>query len=159
MLKKIKEFLKYDNRMKIILLEAFLLLGWARILKSIPFSKVAPFLGEKLAETPTHINEENRSSLKEVSKAIEIMSRHTLWESKCLVQAMAAMNMLKRREIESTLYMGMAKDEQGALIAHAWLRSGSFYVTGSEGMERFTVVGTFANNVSNKRMKGEVNGS
>lgn len=158
MLKKIKGFLKYNNRMKILLLEAFLLLGWARILKSIPFSKVAPFLGEKSAETPTYTNEENRSNLKEVSKAIEIMSRHTVWESKCLVQAMAAMNMLKRRKIESTLYMGMAKDEKGALIAHAWLRSGSFYVTGSEGMERFTVVGTFANNVSNKRMEGEVNG-
>ncbi|MCY9026858.1 lasso peptide biosynthesis B2 protein [Priestia megaterium] len=158
MLKKIKGFMKYDNRTKLLLLETFFVLGWARILKSIPFSKVAPYLGEKSVETLTYTNEEKRSKLNEISKAIEIMSRHTLWESKCLVQAMAAMNMLKRRQIESTLYMGMAKDEQGALIAHAWLRSGSFYVTGSEGMERFTVVGTFANNVSNKRMEGEVNG-
>ncbi|MGG0492193.1 lasso peptide biosynthesis B2 protein [Priestia megaterium] len=159
MLKKIKGFMKYNSQAKILLLEAFFLLAWARILKSIPFSKVAPFLGERSAETLTYPNEENRGNLKEVSKAIEIMSRHTLWESKCLVQAMAAMKMLKRRKIESTLYMGMAKDEHGALIAHAWLRSGSFYVTGSEGMERFTVVGTFANSVSNKRMEGEANGS
>ncbi|MED4063763.1 lasso peptide biosynthesis B2 protein [Priestia megaterium] len=159
MLKKIKGFMKYNSQTKILLLEAFFLLGWARILKSIPFSKVAPFLGKKSVETLTYPNEENRSNLKEVSKAIEIMSRHTLWESKCLVQAIAAMKMLNRRKIESTLYMGMAKDEHGALIAHAWLRSGSFYVTGSEGMERFTVVGTFANSVSNKRMEGEVNGS
>jgi len=145
--------------MKIILLEAFVLLGWSRILKSIPFSKVAPFLGEKSAETASCVDERNKSKLNDISKAIAIMSHHTLWESKCLVQALAAMNMLKRRKIESTLYMGMAKDEKGSLIAHAWLRSGSFYVTGAEGMERFTVVGTFANSVSNKRMEGEVNGS
>jgi len=159
MLKKIKGFLKYDNRMKLLLLETFFVLGWARILKSIPFAKVAPFLGERSAETPDYVNERNRSKLNEISKGIAIMSHHTLWESKCLVQALAAMNMLKRRKIESTLYMGMAKDEKGSLIAHAWLRSGSCYVTGSEGMERFTVVGTFANNASNKRMEGEVNGS
>ena len=29
----------------------------------------------------------------------------------------------------------------GELIAHAWLRSGPFYITGAEVMERFTVVG------------------
>ncbi|MED4043736.1 lasso peptide biosynthesis B2 protein [Priestia aryabhattai] len=159
MLKKINGFMKYDNRMKKVLLEAFFMLGWARILKSIPFSKVAPYLGEKSAETPTYLNEESRRNLNEVSNAIEVMSRHTFWESKCLVQAMAAIKMLKRRKIESTLYMGIAKDEHGALIAHAWIRSGSFYVTGSQGMERFTVVATFAHNVSNKTLEGEVNGS
>ena len=62
---------------------------------------------------------------------------------------MAAMKMLEKRGIESTLYLGMAKDETGALIAHAWLRSGPFYITGSEGMERFTVVGKFAKRINN----------
>ena len=47
------------------------------------------------------------------------------------------MKMLERRKIESTLYLGTAKDENGKMIAHAWLRSGPFYITGAEGMERF----------------------
>ena len=34
--------------------------------------------------------------------------------------------MLEKRHIESTLYLGTAKDNHGELIAHAWLRSGSF---------------------------------
>ena len=63
------------------------------------------------------------------------MSRYTFWESQCLVKAIAAMKMLERRQIESTLYLGTAKDENGKLIAHAWLRSGPFYITGAEGME------------------------
>ena len=78
--------------------------------------------------------------LKQVSQAINIMSNYTFWESQCLVKAIAAMKMLERRQIESTLYLGTAKDENGKMIAHAWLRSGPFYITGAEGMEKFTVV-------------------
>ena len=39
------------------------------------------------------------------------MSRYTFWESQCLVKAIAGMKMLERRHIESTLYLGTAKDE------------------------------------------------
>ncbi|GAE44160.1 hypothetical protein JCM21738_846 [Mesobacillus boroniphilus JCM 21738] len=53
--------------------------------------------------------------------------------------------MLQRRGINSTLYLGTAKDETGKLIAHAWLRSGSYYVSGAEEMNRFTVVSKFSN--------------
>ena len=64
-------------------------------------------------------------------------------ESECLVKAIAGMKMLEKRNIESTMYLGVAKDEKG-LSAHAWLRSGWLYVSGSEGMEKFTVVEKFA---------------
>lgn len=142
-------FLALSIKMKLLFIETFFLLGWARVLKSIPFSKVAPSLGEKEAETTFMLDELNGESLKEISKTIYIVSQYTFWESKCLVQAMAAMKMLEKRGIESTLYLGMAKDETGALIAHAWLRSGPFYITGSEGMEKFTVVGKFAKRINN----------
>ncbi len=73
------------------------------------------------------------------------MSRHTWWESQCLVMAIAAMKMLDRRGIESTLYLGTARDADGKMIAHAWLRSGNIYLTGFEEMRKFTVVGKFGN--------------
>ena len=97
-----------------------------------------------MKETSFRIDESNRKILKQISEAIHIMSNYTFWESQCLVKAIAAMKMLERRQIESTLYLGTAKDENGKLIAHAWLRSGPFYITGAEGMERFTVVSKFA---------------
>ena len=81
------------------------------------------------------------------------MSRHTLWESQCLVKAIAGMKMLEKRNIESTLYLGMAKDEKGKLIAHAWLRSGAIYVSGAEVMERFTVVAKFAKEPSGNKLE------
>ncbi|AFU14263.1 hypothetical protein MC28_2841 [Bacillus thuringiensis MC28] len=140
---------------KLLFLEAFIFLGWARVLKSITFSKVAPSLGDYMNETSVAQIQQHEDTLKEVSEAISIMSRYTFWESQCLVKAIAGMKMLQKRDIESTLYLGTAKDNSGELIAHAWLRSGSFYVTGSEGMEKFTVVGSFAKRLSENTIKGE----
>ncbi|CAG9613449.1 hypothetical protein BACCIP111899_02664 [Bacillus rhizoplanae] len=155
--KKLRIFLSLNTKTKLLFLEAFIFLGWARVLKSIPFSKVAPSLGDHMNETPfTHI-QLHREVLKNVSHAIHIMSRYTFWESQCLVKAIAGMKMLEKRQIESTLYLGTAKDDNEKLIAHAWLRSGPFYVTGSEGMEKFTVVGKFAKRISEETTKGEYN--
>lgn len=138
-----------------LLLEAFFYLGWARILKVKPFSKVAPALGEHMKETTNEVNEANTALIKNVSHAIHIMSKYTLWESQCLVKAIAGMMMLEKRGIDSTLYLGTARNETGEMIAHAWLRSGPFYLTGAEGMEKFTTVGTFAKKIETSLGEGE----
>ncbi|PGC85867.1 lasso peptide biosynthesis B2 protein [Bacillus toyonensis] len=153
--KRLRVFLLLNMETKLLFLEAFIFLGWARVLKSITFSKVAPSLGDYMNETSVAQIQQHEDTLKEVSEAISIMSRYTFWESQCLVKAIAGMKMLQKRDIESTLYLGTAKDNSGELIAHAWLRSGSFYVTGSEGMENFTVVGSFAKRLSENTIKGE----
>ncbi|MGJ9382801.1 lasso peptide biosynthesis B2 protein [Salipaludibacillus sp. CF4.18] len=155
MLKKIKLFLSFDSEMKRLLIEAFIYLGWARILKKMPFSKIAPSLGEHMQETTYSSNNNTKETLSRVSQAIHLMSRYTIWESQCLVKAIAAMKMLEKREIESTLYLGTGKDESGAFAAHAWLRSGPYYISGSEGMEKFTVVSIFAKKISLKHSEGE----
>ncbi len=149
-MRKIKTFLKLNNKTKWLLVEAIFYLGWGRILKGLPFSKVAPLLGVNMHETTHTVNRENLKIIKNVALAIQIMSRYTFWESKCLVRAIAGMKMLERRNIESTLYLGTARNEEGEMIAHAWLRSGNFFVSGSEGMKKYTVVGTFAKEVKYK---------
>ncbi len=157
-LKKVKIFLSLDIQTKLILLEAFVFLGWARLLKSIPFSKIAPSFGEQMEETSFYVKESHKKGLGQVSRAIEIMSRNTIWESMCLVKAIAAMKMLERRGIESTLYLGTAKDKAGKMIAHAWLRSGPFFITGAEEKDDFVVVGKFARNISHPHAGGDENG-
>ncbi len=142
MMRKLLTFFLLDNRMKWLLVEAYFYLGLARILKLLPFAKVAPSLGIQMEETSEDTS--HKEILRNVSKAVHMMSKYTFWESQCLVKAIAAMKMLEKRGIESTLYLGTAKDEKGLLIAHAWLRSGPYYISGSEGMEKFTVVSKFA---------------
>lgn len=128
----------------LLLIEAYIYLGWARFLLFLPFSRVAPSLGSQMQETPYNLIPTNIIKLKNVRYAIGVASRHTFWESKCLVKAIAGMKMLERRKIESTLYLGTAKDETAKLIAHAWLRSGSVYVSGADVMNKFTEVMKFA---------------
>lgn len=146
-MQKMKLFISMDGSLKMLLLEAYFSLAWARFLKLMPFSKVAPSLGKEMLETTFDIDASNRKISAQISEAIQMMNRYTFFESECLVQAIAAMKMLERRKIESTLYLGTAKDETGEFIAHAWLRSGPFYITGNDGIEKFTVVQKFAKNI------------
>jgi hypothetical protein len=103
-----------------------------------------------MQETSSAVQSIDEQALIHVHNAVQIISNHTMWESKCLVRAIAALKMLERRHIDSTLYLGTARDDNGMMIAHAWLRSGPFYVTGAEGMHRFAVVGMFAKSIANK---------
>src|SRR5699024_92050 len=109
-MRKLKILLSLNMKSKLFLFEAYIYLAWARMLKGKDFSKVAPSLGKKMKETSTELHPENRRKLGEISQAIQIMSKYTFWESECLVKAIAAMKMLEKRNIESTLYLGMAKD-------------------------------------------------
>ncbi len=152
---KLITFLLMSPKTKILLLESFLYLGWARYLKSIPFSKVAPTLGNQMSETTHEFTSKNKEVIFQISSAIHIMSGYTFWESQCLVKAIAGMKMLEKRGIESTLYLGTTKDENGLLIAHAWLRSGPYFVSGSEGMGKFTVVAKFAKEIGMKKLEGD----
>lgn len=151
-LRRIRAFLKLNNKTKLLFIEAFINLGKARYLKSIPFSKVAPSLGKEMKETTFSPVTSNNEDIANISKAIHIMSRYTFWESQCLVRAIAGMKMLEKRKIESTLYLGTAKDENGQLIAHAWLRSGSLYISGAEVMNQFTIVAKFAKEIGPNKL-------
>lgn len=145
---KVRSFFSLDTKTMLLFIEAYIYLGWARLLLFIPFSKVAPSLGAQMEETTNNQILPNNVTLSRVHDAIQIMSRHTFWESKCLVRAIAALKMLEKRQIESTLYLGTGRDESGKMVAHAWLRSGPYYITGADGMERYAVVGKFAKYIS-----------
>ena len=147
MKKKMKMFLSMSPYMKKLVVEAYIYLGWARILKALPFSKVAPTLGSRMEETPFQRDRINEAQLLQIARAIHIVSRNTWWESKCLVMAIAGMKMLERRRIGSTLYLGTARNREGQMVAHAWLRSGPIYLTGANEMDKYTVVGIFGKTI------------
>jgi hypothetical protein len=130
---------------RLLFLEAALWLGIARLaILLIPFRWIALLLGKHMAESPVSMEPTHRSLAEHVSWAIRTASRHVPWKSRCLVQAMAVKGMLRLRGIPSTIYMGLAKDEDDNLKAHAWLRSGDMVVVGTPGVDRFSVVSTFS---------------
>lgn len=88
--------------------------------------------GEEGKESP---EEEEQSVYKYAASISRIVNRictKTSWESKCLVRALTAQKLLKRKGIHSTMYLGCGMEE-GKMIAHAWIRCGRMYVTGGNG--------------------------
>ena len=75
-------------------------------------------------------------------RAIRAVIPKLHFSNECLVCAFTAKKILE--DIPSTVYMGVAKKEDGGMKAHAWTRVGDIIVTGEEGRERFTVTATFA---------------
>lgn len=146
---KITTFFLLDWDIKKLYIEAYAYLAYGRIFKLFPFNKKSHLLGCYMKET-SYESSKHLKEIKNISNAIHHMSAYTFWESQCLVKAIAGMKMLERRKIDSTLYLGTGKDEKGRLSAHAWLRSGQFYVSGAEEMSGFTIVGTFANITNGK---------
>ncbi|MBU0493234.1 MAG: lasso peptide biosynthesis B2 protein [Chloroflexi bacterium] len=128
-----------------LLLEALFWLVAARlVVLLIPFRYIAPLLGSHMAMSPTALLPEQAARSRQVGWAVRAVARRTPWDSNCLAQAIAGKMMLRRRGIASTLYLGVAKDEDKDLAAHAWLRSGDQILTGGSAQERFTVLSTFA---------------
>ncbi|GFN29847.1 hypothetical protein PCURB6_01070 [Paenibacillus curdlanolyticus] len=155
---KLKAFAAWPMERKRLYAEAFFYLGWARILKMIPFARVAPQLGERMVETPYEHHGADEAMIRSISQAVRSMSRYTWWESMCLVQAIAALKMLERRGVASTLYLGTSRSPSGEMVAHAWLRSGPIYLTGYEQMKNFTVVALFGKTVKWKRDEVQARG-
>jgi hypothetical protein len=143
-LRRIRHLLKVDRAALTLIPEAFWRLMLARIQLLCPFARTAPKLGVESVETPGESRYTDIPDIEHVTKAIRVISRYTPWNSTCMVRAVAGLKMLEKRGIESTLYMGVARDKKGQMIAHAWLRSGVYYVSGDDVMHGFVVVKKFA---------------
>ena len=105
-----------------------------------PFSSIVAKRGTNGQETG---HERIASAIPhEIANVIDGVCKRTPWESKCLVRALTALNMLKRRGFPCTLYMGVQMSN-GKMEAHAWLRCGDLYVTGGTGVG-YAVTGIFS---------------
>lgn len=88
--------------------------------------------GVRGEESPEKETEDTYRYAYRVAYAVDRICTRTTWESKCLVRALSAQTLLKRKGIQSTLYLG-CREEEGKMVAHAWLRCGEMYVTGGNG--------------------------
>jgi len=146
--KKVKKFIQLSWKEKKYITEAFFLTGLFRFaILFIPFNKLASFAGIYNEESFEQINAFENINVKKIGWSISVASKYTPWESKCLVQALTAQSMLKKRNISGTLYLGVAKDKKNNPIAHAWIRSGDIIVTGGSVCNCFTTVAKFANSL------------
>ncbi len=139
--RKIKTYiLTISTKEKLLFIEAFILTGIMRykILKT-PFNKLKIQLGEYNKESAEEVSIETYKKAKQIRWIVTHISQHTPWESLCLVQAMTVQKMLKKRNISTTIYLGVNKDKNNEMKAHAWIRCGQMYITGGNGTGYATV--------------------
>jgi hypothetical protein len=124
-------------------LEAIFCLAFARLVVSwISFRRLVPYLGRPMQESPEEASPLYRGRARRVAWGIYLVKSWLPWENTCLVQAIAAMIMLRRRRQPSTLYLGVSIDHT-EFEAHAWLRSGDVVVTGGEEKDKYKVMSSY----------------
>ncbi|MFC3100216.1 lasso peptide biosynthesis B2 protein [Altererythrobacter lauratis] len=67
-----------------------------------------------------------------LARAVPRMAGLVPWRSDCLVQAMAAQEMLRRFGISARIVIGAKKSLGEGFAPHAWLKSGTCIITGGE---------------------------
>lgn len=129
-------------RDRALLAEALLVISLARLaLVTLPFRQVVRLAAIRPAkpradDTHAHIIGRTRW-------AVRAVARRVPFRAMCLEQGLTARVLLRRRGVATTLHYGVAKDREGRLAAHLWVRSGPLDVIGTENADQFTLVATF----------------
>lgn len=128
---------------RLLMTEALIIQLWLGILiKLIPFRWIPKIfsnpkntnLGTENHESPDANNNKKEQRITFLLKeAIRRSSGLTPWQNKCLVSSLTARCMLRRRKIESRIFLGVTKNSEDKLIAHAWLDTNYGEIVASGG--------------------------
>lgn len=144
--RKLRRFREMDARFKWRLADAYVKLGVMRLLVLlVPFNSLVRTL-ERDDKTPLPDIDADQAGLAlEIGQAVAVAAAHTPWKSACLVQALVAQRMLKKRRIPGVLYLGasVGANRTNPLLAHAWLKCGAHIVTGEGGHDQYTVMTSY----------------
>ncbi|MGN0473400.1 MAG: lasso peptide biosynthesis B2 protein [Lachnospiraceae bacterium] len=141
---KLFRFIKYSKYKPLMVRAFFLSAKYRRLILKYGDNRARELqkrFGIEGQESPEKEDIEVYRYAHRVSYAVDHICSRTTWESKCLVRALVAQNLLKRKNINSTLYLG-CKMEEDKMVAHAWIRCGEMFVSGGHG-EGYGMVAKF----------------
>ncbi|MEZ9822913.1 lasso peptide biosynthesis B2 protein [Shewanella sp. 10N.286.45.A1] len=149
--RKFASFLRRGLFFKLGFIPTWLLLGAARAMVLVfAFARLAPFLGRKVDKEawdqpmqPLSVNTIKKAQ--KISRLIVTTVRYCPWNANCLAQAIVARFWLALCGVPYRIYFGLRR-EDADLKAHAWVCSGSYFVSGGDGFKGHTVVGCYGCN-------------
>lgn len=144
---KLNSFGREPAFVRLWFLPAWVLLGISKLMiVLVTFRRLAPHLGQHngaVALTPL-LDHKNEDRAHQISRVIKMAAAYTPWDSNCFPQAVTARLLLGFYKVPYILCFGLSRHrEAGVMDAHAWVVSGRVNVTGGQGFENHTVVGTF----------------
>ncbi len=130
----------------LLFLISWALLGLTRLMVvALPQSWIRSLLGTSGVGDPVieSLTARQERRARKIGQSVTTASRHTPWKSECYPQALSARVELVTARVPHTVSFGLRRDEDGRLLAHAWVSAGDIRVTGGDP-HHFTVVGSFA---------------
>ena len=148
LLRKVRVFLRLPLFERLWLCPAWCLLGLARAaVLVLPFRMLAARLGDAQGVQGWIPLATPRQMLRArgVGRVVRMAARFTPWDSNCLAQALAASALLRLYGVPCATFLGVKRDSavSGAMLAHAWVHSGTVIVSGGIGVDRYTAVACF----------------
>ncbi|WCN08577.1 lasso peptide biosynthesis B2 protein [Marinomonas mediterranea] len=145
---KINTFLKLSLLEKVWLFFLYPLSGLARaLILTLKYKRLSTYFGFYLRNAQLSIptTEAQKIRALRIGKTVELCSRYTFWESKCLVQAIMAITLLKLYRIPYVMHLGatLTNDKDEPMKAHAWVLVGDRVITGRAGHKAFSITATY----------------
>jgi len=145
---KFGTFWHLPGQEKVWLLCLFLYSGVVRLaLLILPFRWLAPLLGvhHKNHQLSPLVAQPMLHAASRIGRIVEIATRYTPWESKCLVQAILVRTMFACYKIPYVLHLGtvLTRGEKRSMKGHAWVKVGPRIVIGRKGHFQYAVVSSF----------------
>ena len=125
---------------------AFWLILLKILVKFCPFKWISPHLGTiKHPEQPSaELDPKTQKIIRHITRSISRAGTYLPGEYVCLPRSIAAKMMLRRFRIPNTLYLGIKHASNEKMKAHAWLKTGSRFVTGKSGHQEYTAIAMFS---------------
>jgi hypothetical protein len=138
-MKRLYKFLSLPSRDRRLLIKAALLLGIIRLGLWLLVFQTLQGLLLRMRWKSARLREADPSSLERIAWAIRVAGRYVPGVT-CLVQALAAQVLLEQEGHPACLCIGVAKDKNGRLQAHAWTESGGKVVVGGGNLSSYTLL-------------------
>jgi hypothetical protein len=149
--KRLNKFIALAPRHKLILAQAWFMLGWYRAgILLLSFKRLTRELQHHALPVPAaQLSSGQRDQALMIGRLVAAASRITPWQSLCLTQVLVVQRLLASRNIPGQFYLGVRRgceltDDPTGLSAHAWLQCGDDIVNGKAGHQQFTVLSTFS---------------
>jgi len=136
---KIQRFFRLTRaELFIFILACIISIKHSIITAILPMRSYMSKMGDKGKESPHELIINELVYAKTVELTIRRVQKYLPFKIKCFAAALTAKELLAKRNIHSTIYLGVKKGNGDKMIAHAWLRCGDIIVTGKEEMGNFT---------------------
>lgn len=128
----------------LVLLPSCIRAAWELALARLHLNSLTPrsILALNASFEPTRISLTDAKATSLCKRAAYVIPRVAArlpWRADCLVQALAAQRWLRDLGVDTQISIGVDRDEDGGLLAHAWLKHRDIVVTGGM-IDRFSTL-------------------